>query len=140
MPRRKLAILVVLSAAVAAAGGTLAARWNSAPTEKPEVAKSQPLHIDAADLDFGTQWDTDRFAWTVRVRNSSTERVTIRRLSSSCSCTSLEPSQFELAPGGEQTIRLQIDLGAVKDRSGAVRILLNADAVPAPSIERSRGR
>ena len=108
MPRRKLAILVLLSVGIAAAGGTLAARWNS-PKQVVSAEPQSTLFIDTKELDFGEVWETERFELPVSIENRGAG-VEAFKLSGSCSCLSVEPAECRLAPGEKVRVLIRLNL------------------------------
>lgn len=116
MPRRKLAFVVVLSVAIAAAGGTLAARWNS-PKQVVSPEPQSTLFIDPKELDFGEVWETERFELPVTLENRGAVVETFK-LSGSCSCLSVEPSACRLAPGEKVRILIRLNLTAQSNDPG----------------------
>lgn len=106
--RRNLAIIVVLCAAVAAVGGTLAGRWNSPNrVEKPQLQPA--LFIDPKDLEFGEVWETERFELPATLENRGAG-VEAFKLSGSCSCLSVEPAECRLAPGEKVRVLIRLNL------------------------------
>jgi hypothetical protein len=82
----------------------LAEFWESRKTPLP------PLSIEAASLDFGSVWNSERFEWTVPIRNTSRLEIHVDRLEGSCTCTLVAPSSFVLKPGEEVRVKLRYDL------------------------------
>jgi hypothetical protein len=68
-----------------------------------------PLAAEPSSLLFGAVWNTDHFQWTVPVHNVSNEWVHVKRLKTSCTCTSVSPSAFTLKPGESVDLRLTFD-------------------------------
>jgi len=119
MTHRKIAKVAFLSAAVAAVGGTLAARWTS--PERTSQATVPILHVPAAKLTFGELWETNRFDWTIPIENLSSSTVTISRVQSSCNCLIVAPDRFSIEPGQYHEVRLAIDLRAKLSAPAAAR-------------------
>jgi Protein of unknown function (DUF1573) len=69
-----------------------------------------PLSIEAASLDFGSVWNSEKFEWTVPIRNASDVPINVGRLEGSCTCTLVTPSSFVLNPGEEVRVKLRYDL------------------------------
>ncbi len=108
--RRAWIVNVVLVVALA-----LALVWSyrtglqSAPSDANQMRVGD-LEISAADLDFGEVWEEKPHARNVTVRNVGSGVVTVTDFMMSCSCASVEPRSFEVARGGEFSVRLLLDL------------------------------
>lgn len=78
------------------------------------------LEVSANELDFGEVWATDRFPWTIHVRNLSSEPVVVARLATSCGCLQPEPSTFTVPPEGNVPVHLTLNLAAreLEDAAG----------------------
>lgn len=74
------------------------------------VSADAGLETDPKDLDFGSVWVQDAFAWTLPMRNTSTEAIEIVDVVASCDCTSVEPTSLSIPPGASAQIRLTLDL------------------------------
>lgn len=85
---RTLPILILLAIFVV---GISCARSSRTNTEK------EPLVVDAAELELGSQYETPAFHHRFHIRNVSTAPVTVQRLESTCDC-------LRLSPGGPFTI------------------------------------
>lgn len=109
MTRRTTAIAVVMIAAVAAVGGTIAARWNS-PVKSAKQEADPVLHVAADKLTVGVVWETDRFEWTIPIANRGPSTVAVSRVQSSCNCLIVAPDRFSIEPGKSHEVRLAIDL------------------------------
>lgn len=88
-------------------------------TPKPEAVPQTPtvLFVPPERLNFGRTWESPRFAHSFPVTNRGTERLTVEGISSSCSCLSVSPPRFTLAPNESVTVTAEVDLTA-KPREG----------------------
>jgi len=82
----------------------LAEIWESRKAPLP------PLSIEAASLDFGSVWNSEKFEWAVPIRNASAFPIDVGRLEGSCTCTSVSPSSFVLKPSEEVRVTLRYNL------------------------------
>ncbi len=130
MRHKRLILVVLVASGFAVGAATLTTRWTNRNAQPPPTISEQPtLTVDPAHLDFGEVWETDKFEWSVEIQNRSARSLTIKRLTSSCSCTSMSPGQFQLDPGATQKIQLIIDLTKFRDGTAAVEIELAAETV-----------
>ena len=116
MTRRKLAMIVVLSTAFAAVGGTIAGRWNS-PNQIAKLESQPVLFIDPKDLDFGEVWENDSFEWSFPIANTARHPVRVTRWAASCDCLGITPDSLTLAPGESQRVSIRLDLARKGDQS-----------------------
>ncbi len=90
---------------IVASGYVLFAQlWESRKAPLP------PLSIEPASLDFGSVWNSEKFEWTIPIRNTTNFAIDVGRLEGSCSCTLVTPSSFMLKPGEEISVKLRYDL------------------------------
>lgn len=90
-----------------------------------------PLSIEAASLDFGSVWNSEKFEWTVPIRNATSFPINVDRLEGSCTCTLVTPSSFVLKPGEEVRVKLRFDLFSRTHRSGDATVPFD-DQLSAP--------
>jgi hypothetical protein len=75
-----------------------------------DQAVVEGLMIPAANLDFGEVWEEKGFDWRLPIRNLTSNTVEIRKFSTSCGCTAIEPPKLSIQPGETATVQLTIDL------------------------------
>ncbi len=94
------------------------------------------LEIDPAALDLGEVWAQSGFVCELPVRNTGTQRIVVRDVRTSCDFYgSVKPRQFRVAPGGEQALRITLDLAAMdaaaRDNALADELALGLSLIPA---------
>ena len=101
-----------VAVALAAAAGTLTARWMSRHAQPAPAPKSEEpaLTVDPRYLDFGEVWETDKFEWPIIVENRGTETQVVTKVNGSCTCLSITPSEFTLAPGQKLKVQAVLKL------------------------------
>lgn len=67
-----------------------------------------PLRITG--LAIGEVWINDRYVHAIEVYNDGQTEIDIEDIVTSCTCVSLTPRKFRIAPGGSQTISLELNL------------------------------
>jgi hypothetical protein len=105
------------------------------------AAGASPLYIAPEDLEFGAVWANAQIDRAVQVTNVSEAPVHVRDIRMGCSCISVSPKSFSLAPGSSERVHLHlnasvnpligksttidasIDLVPLVDANGAVRQL-----------------
>lgn len=82
-----------------------------------------PLEVEAQYLAIGTVWEQEDYCVRLPIRNVTRTEVHVTRLLPSCSCTSIEPESFRIAPGSTETVELHIDVtrAAGKEVNGVLR-------------------
>src|SRR6266404_1551199 len=75
------------------------ASWAAYLLGRQSAVNTSPLFVDPAELDFGNTWVTSKLERTLSVTNTSSEPVDVVDLRPSCTCTSIQPTRFRLAPG-----------------------------------------
>lgn len=100
-----IALVLVSLAAIA---GTITGRLANRGSQS--TSKASILYVAPEKLNFGEAWETDHFEWTLPVENRGPSRVNISQASTSCSCTSVSPSEFTIEPGQSRELALVIDL------------------------------
>ena len=137
MTRRKIAILVALSAAVAAAGGTLAGRWNSpkqVSAEEHQAASTPaagPLRVvlgerSAICHELGDMPRSGRREVPFVVSNRGPAAVTVGTIRASCDCLRVELDATQVEAGAEVGGRAVIDLASESGFTGG--LMLDAEA------------
>ncbi|MGD9611900.1 MAG: DUF1573 domain-containing protein, partial [Kiritimatiellia bacterium] len=71
---------------------------------KPRIVCDEPV------FDFGERNNTEFVEHDFPIRNAGTLSLEIRNVHASCGCTAVKPSQDEIPPGGEASIRARLDL------------------------------
>jgi len=95
-----MAILIALAISVAIAS-PLAAR--SAKGEGPRV------EIEPEEYDFGSVQQEQKLVYEFTVRNTGTEELEIRRISTSCGCTAALTSDRTVAAGASTILRVTLE-------------------------------
>lgn len=113
-PRSRLLLFLGTVAAIATVTVGVVFGRSLLVTPKPEVVPQTPtaLFVSPERLNFGRTWESPRFAWSFPVTNRGAERLTVEGIASSCSCLSVSPSRFTLAPGETVTVTAEVDLTA----------------------------
>ena len=136
MSRRTLLLVAILS--VAALGGLLAAKRVSFVTAKPGIPPVA-LDIEPRYLDFGEVWETDRFEWSIPIRNREPHPVELTGLTGSCGCSVTESTALGIPPGETRTLKLTLDLrpqsciragGDTRAFASAIRVTVLGGAKP----------
>ena len=138
MSRNRLGILVIVAVGLAAAAGTLTARWvnrNAQPVPPPK-SEEPALTVDPRYLDFGEVWETDQFEWTAPVCNRTEAPLQVSSFGSSCSCVSATSTKV-IPAGGTAPLTFRIDLrqqcaGAEPQavRDAKIQVALGRDTSP----------
>src|SRR5581483_4492408 len=78
MTRRRIVLLALVAAGLAAAAGPLTGWWS---WTRP-AAEVPPAELVVAPhaLDFGEVWATDRFDWSLPVQNTTVSEATLEAL------------------------------------------------------------
>ena len=88
--------------------------------DSPDYSSPIPrLSVIADDLDFGEADVQESFVHEFSVSNQSDHPIVVERINSSCQCTAVNPSAFVLPPGGQQTVRVTINLVASPTADGS---------------------
>ncbi|MBX9578829.1 MAG: DUF1573 domain-containing protein [Gemmataceae bacterium] len=129
MSRRVMVAVGLVAVILAGIAGPLPGEWRNTRgggAHRPDPPAAV-LTLDPRDLDFGEAWETDRFRWVVRVRNTSEKAVHIERVGASCGCTGVTPQQLTLDPAATADLSLAIDLTANPDPSGEFAVRLTVE-------------
>jgi hypothetical protein len=110
--------------------------WGAAPGQ-PEM-----LAVNAAELDFGSVWEEEAFAWKFHLKNQFRHAISIHRFDLSCNCLDITPTQLDLRPGEIATIDLKLNLtkaprsendSAIRPFAAIISPRLKPEHVTAPS-------
>jgi hypothetical protein len=104
--RTRIGILLV--AGVASVGSVA---WVFRPANSTP-ADAGPLVVAPEHLDRGAIWESPSHTIELPVENRSAEPVQVTGWARSCSCLSVEPERFTLAPGETRTVRTELILTA----------------------------
>ncbi len=104
--RSRLMPLAIVACCVACTFTTL---WLVRADDQPPLDVANPRY-----LDFGTVWEAAGFAWELPIQNVSSKTVTVSELATSCGCTSVTPTRFQLRPG--ETTKLQFNFNLLASR------------------------
>lgn len=88
--------------------------WRVAPTNEGE------LSVSIGNLDLGEIWAQEDFQWPVVFTNHTAREVEVLEVSTSCGCSSAEPSSFRIRANGTAKVKLTLDLRP-KTRTQSVR-------------------
>lgn len=78
----------------------------------PEEGESYPvIEIESSDFDFGEITYGDIFTHTFKVKNTGTADLEIKRIATSCACTSAEIEKEILSPGEEAVLSVRYESG-----------------------------
>jgi hypothetical protein len=78
-----------------------------------------PLQVAPESLNLGRVDATADFPWTLKIKNVSRRTVRVADIKTSCGCTRIRPTGFEIASGQTQDVEFHINL-AVTKRQGAI--------------------
>jgi hypothetical protein len=86
-----------------------AAFWLSLQTWR-QPPPNGGLVVDAKYLDFGEAWEDSKFSWKIPIRNAGRSKVEVLNFATSCSCASINPREFTLAPQETREVHIDINL------------------------------
>lgn len=94
------------------AGVVFLGYWKATPaigdkTNLPRIEVA-PLSYDFGEVDFGKVVD-----YTFRIRNTGEEVLEIKRVATSCGCTTAKASKTEINPGEETDLLVSYDTAAM---------------------------
>jgi hypothetical protein len=138
MTRRRLTLLALLAAGLAAVAGTLTGHCLRAAKPPPTKSANAGLRVDPKFLDFGEVWEQDRFEWNLPIQNQSSQPTIVTGLHGSCTCQSMNPLEFTIPAGGHQQIQVVLVLRsrasrAEPDRHEDFAVALWADVAGTPA-------
>ena len=117
MTRRNIAILVVLSAAVAAVGGTLTGRWLQGGRADTAGNAAIPITAGETDHDAGTVLAGDRVTHVFEFKNRTAHILRVNSdadIQTGCGCTNLILSSREVRPDETAHVSLSVDTTQMK--------------------------
>jgi hypothetical protein len=110
---------------------TIYVLWPHWPVQ--DVTTVAPLSAETDALDFGIVWNSDSFRWTLPIRNTSDTTIDVKKVTGSCSCTSVSPAAFVLKPGQRLELALTYDLASrTRDAEGITVPFVNGIATFGP--------
>jgi hypothetical protein len=98
--------------------------WLAMKSREMLVRPTVALWVPPEALRIGTPWETENFEWVLPVENHEAVPIEVESFSRSCTCLSVEPKAFTIAPGARQELRLNLDLISQRKPSGEVDIQL----------------
>jgi len=106
-----MAVAVVVSGVAAySLGGLFADKAVTAPAALNPQPTVGGLFVEPQTLALGEVQETATHLVRLEIRNTTSQPKTITDLQGSCGCTSVEPGEMTLAPGGTGTVSVVIDL------------------------------
>jgi hypothetical protein len=78
---------------------------------------AEPLQVGGSKLNLGTMWAQNEYRWQLPVTNTSDARIEVIDVMTSCTCLSLAPQSFSLAPRETRQLDLVLDLLSRRDSS-----------------------
>lgn len=112
-------IVAALGAVVAASYACGVASLLPATSGLPE---SREGHLVALNTDLGAVWQEDPFKARITVVNTGTAEARVTEAVGSCSCTTLTPHAFVLAPGQSAELTLTVPLNGRGSLEGPWRL------------------
>ncbi|KKT16741.1 MAG: hypothetical protein UV98_C0023G0001, partial [Parcubacteria group bacterium GW2011_GWB1_43_6] len=76
------------------------------------------IEITPKSFDFGEVQYGDIAEYSFKIKNTGSEILEIKRLATSCGCTSAKIAKVELNPGEEADLRVTYDSGAMSGPHG----------------------
>lgn len=112
-PQRGPSLLSSIVAMLLLTAVCFAAYWlgNRAGGRVESVSPDESgLVADPRFLDFGEVWEDADFHWKLPIRNVTAQVIEILDFVTSCTCVSLRPRSFSLAPGETKEVEMSLDL------------------------------
>lgn len=88
---------------------TLGSYWYGAMQIAARIS-NHGLSIATDQLDFGKAWEQPDFPMKIHVVNVSDSELAVKKIMTSCRCTSVAPREFVLSPGAAIDIGIRLDL------------------------------
>ena len=117
MTRRKIAIIVLLSAAIAAVGGTLTGRWFQGGRADTAGNAAIPITAGESDHDAGTVLAGDRVTHVFEFKNRTDHVLRVNSdadIQTGCGCTCLLVSSREVRPNATAQVSMSVDTTQLK--------------------------
>jgi hypothetical protein len=104
------------------------------------TGKPTSLRCPADHLTFGTVWESDKFAWTLPIKNHDDQDLHITGFANTCTCVSITPRALTVPAGETREVRVELDLRAGKDaRFDLSPFPFVAEVVPLVGIDQVAG-
>ena len=84
--------------------------WGLSQSKNDTSSKMPSLWVEGDNLNFGEVQESDSFRWKIPIKNISPKAIKVSRIIASCSCTSISPSSFVLAPGQKIDLKINMNL------------------------------
>ena len=134
MTRRNIAILFVLTVAVAAVGGTIGVRWNS--PKKVQPSNTGPLILNgtlfalpSSPYQVGTVGRGERFEFAICLHNESESAIELGPVETSCDCLEVILSERRVESGRAVTGTIAIDFRKNPTYTGGLLLTVEASTV-----------
>ncbi|OGZ21505.1 MAG: hypothetical protein A3D46_00050 [Candidatus Nealsonbacteria bacterium RIFCSPHIGHO2_02_FULL_43_13] len=92
--------------------------FKSIPGIEPGTGNLPQIEITPKSFDFGEVQYGDIAEYSFKIKNTGSEILEIKRLATSCGCTSAKIAKVELNPGEEADLRVTYDSGAMSGPHG----------------------
>jgi len=92
--------------------------FKSIPGIEPGTGDLPRIEITPQSFDFGDVVYGQVVEHAFKVKNAGSEILEIKRLATSCGCTSAEIAEKQINPGGEAELRVAYDTGAMSGPHG----------------------
>jgi hypothetical protein len=83
--------------------------WTAMKSRGMLVA-TPTLVVEEQYLSFGEVWEDPAFVWSLPIRNTTNQDITIGGFATSCSCAKIEPESLMIPGGQTKKVRLTLDL------------------------------
>lgn len=105
--------------------------------QRPPGYQGPRILVEPEEWDFGQVRQPTVVTHNFTVRNAGQETLEIRRVSTSCGCTSAKIDKGIIGPGGEATLVVTYDSGAMKYEKGQVEkiVYLRSNDLENPQVE-----
>ena len=92
--------------------------FKSIPGTEPGMGNLPQIEIAPQSFDFGDVVYGQVVEYIFKVKNAGSEILEIKRLATSCGCTSAEIAEKQINPGEEAELRVAYDTGAMSGPHG----------------------
>ena len=105
--------------------------------QRPQGDRGPRIVVEPEKWDFGEVKRPAVVIHDFMVRNAGRETLEIRRVSTSCGCTSAKIAKERIEPGGETILVVTYDSGAMKGEKGPLErtVYIKSNDLENPQIE-----
>jgi thiol-disulfide isomerase/thioredoxin len=94
---------------------------------EPTLAGSPQINVDERVFDFGERDAGDIVEHAFTLTNSGTETLLIKRVLTSCGCTTAEVGSKSIPPGGSTALNVKVDLHSLRGRQNPAVLVQSND-------------